>query len=115
MPDNRYPGSPVAWAENLPGSRYDPEESALLCAVSRWRGCHQDRLPNQAEQLTIFFTLGYRKPGQQQLQASDQQDFRLALAAYQQEQGRRFPTWTEILQVVRQLGYRRVVFTIPGR
>src|SRR5581483_3363899 len=115
VPDNRYPGSPVAWAENLPGSRYDPEESALLCAVSRWRGCHQDRLPNQAEQLTIFFTLGYRKPGQQRLQASDQQDFRLALAAYQQEQGRRFPTWTEILQVVRQLGYRRVVFTIPGR
>ncbi len=38
----------------------------------------------------------------------DDTEFLLAIAAYQKRFGRRYPTWREVLTVLRSLGYRKV-------
>lgn len=45
-------------------------------------------------------------------------EFMRAMQAYKQSSGRAFPTWSEALQVLEGLGYRKVVFEPeppPGR
>lgn len=37
----------------------------------------------------------------------DEEEFLRAMAAYQARTGRRFPTWTEALSVLKGLGYAR--------
>ena len=39
---------------------------------------------------------------------SDQFEFVMAVEAYKKVNHKLYPTWTEILEVVRQLGYRKV-------
>ena len=39
---------------------------------------------------------------------ADETEFLLAVAAYQKRFGRRYPTWLEVLNVLRCLGYRKV-------
>ena len=43
---------------------------------------------------------------QAQLSAAEQ-ELMQAMEAYKQRSGRMFPTWTEVLEVLRSLGYRR--------
>lgn len=38
----------------------------------------------------------------------DELEFGLAIDAYKRQQGRPFPTWSEVLEVLRSLGYRKV-------
>ncbi len=40
-------------------------------------------------------------------------EFLLAVSAYQRRYGRRYPTWREILHVLRCLGYRKVAEAVP--
>ncbi len=37
----------------------------------------------------------------------DEWEFAKAMAAFQKATGRRYPSWREVLQVVKALGYRR--------
>jgi hypothetical protein len=39
---------------------------------------------------------------------AEEEEFLRALALYQKRQGRRFPTWCEVLYVIHCLGYRKV-------
>ena len=39
---------------------------------------------------------------------SEQFEFVMAIEAYKKVNKRLYPTWTEVLEVVRQLGYRKV-------
>ncbi len=43
----------------------------------------------------------------------DETEFLLAVAAYQKRFGRRYPTWREILHILRCLGYRKVAEPVP--
>ena len=43
----------------------------------------------------------------------DETDFVLAVAAYQKQFGRRYPTWCEVLNILRCLGYRKVAEPVP--
>jgi hypothetical protein len=43
----------------------------------------------------------------------DDTEFLRAIAAYQKRFGRRYPTWLEVLTVVRCLGYRKVAEPVP--
>ena len=40
--------------------------------------------------------------------SDDEWEFLKAVAAYQRAHGRRYPSWREVLYVLRSLGYRRV-------
>lgn len=40
-------------------------------------------------------------------------EFMRAMQAYKQDSGRPFPTWSEALEVLESLGYRKVVFGPP--
>jgi hypothetical protein len=39
---------------------------------------------------------------------ADQFEFVMAIETYKKVNNKRFPTWTEVLEVIRQLGYRKV-------
>jgi hypothetical protein len=43
----------------------------------------------------------------------DEIEFLLAVASYQKRFGRRFPTWLEVLHILRCLGYRKVENSVP--
>lgn len=40
--------------------------------------------------------------------SGDEVDFMRAMDEYKRKSGRQFPTWSEVLEVVRSLGYRKV-------
>ena len=44
---------------------------------------------------------------------ADQIEFLLAIASYQKRFERRYPTWLEVLNVLRCLGYRKVAEALP--
>jgi hypothetical protein len=39
--------------------------------------------------------------------AADAQEFQEAMRAYKESSGRMFPTWSEVLEVLRALGYEK--------
>lgn len=49
--------------------------------------------------------------------SDDETEFMKAMDRYKRENRRPFPTWSEVLEVLRSLGYRRVaeVTSLPGR
>ncbi|MDY3556644.1 hypothetical protein R5W24_005813 [Gemmata sp. JC717] len=49
--------------------------------------------------------------------SDDETEFMKAMDRYKRENRRPFPTWSEVLEVLRSLGYRRVAETteLPGR
>ena len=44
---------------------------------------------------------------------ADETEFLLAVASYQKRFGRRYPTWLEVLNVLRCLGYRKAADAVP--
>lgn len=42
-----------------------------------------------------------------QLSSKDEQEFMEAMRRYREESGRMFPTWSEVLEVLRGLGYAK--------
>lgn len=44
---------------------------------------------------------------------AEQLEFVLAIASYQKRFGRRYPTWLEVLNVLRCLGYRKTAEPVP--
>ena len=47
-------------------------------------------------------------PGADIAAAGDEWEFLTAMERYQRRTGRRYPTWREVLKVLRSLGYRKV-------
>ena len=50
-----------------------------------------------------------RKSAEEGEMTAEQFEFIMAIEAYKKVNKRMFPTWTEVLEVIRQLGYRKVV------
>jgi hypothetical protein len=50
-----------------------------------------------------------RKAAEEGEMTAEQFEFCMAIQTYKKVNKRMFPTWTEVLEVVRQLGYRKVV------
>ncbi len=44
----------------------------------------------------------------------DEEEFRVALEVYRDQSGRMFPTWSEILEVLRSVGYEKRVWKPVG-
>ena len=49
-----------------------------------------------------------RKSAEEGQMSQEQFDFLMAIDEYKQRNSRPFPTWTEVLEVVKALGYRKV-------
>ncbi len=49
-----------------------------------------------------------RKSAEEGQMTQEQFDFLMAIEEYKQKNARPFPTWTEVLDVVKALGYRKV-------
>jgi hypothetical protein len=49
-----------------------------------------------------------RKAAEQGQMSDEQFEFLLAIEEYKQQNGTRFPTWTEVFEVIKALGYRKV-------
>ena len=49
-----------------------------------------------------------RKSAEEGQMSQEQFEFLMAIDEYKQKNSRPFPTWTEVLEVVRALGYRKV-------
>ena len=49
-----------------------------------------------------------RKAAEQGQMSTEQFEFLMAIDEYKKQNGRSFPTWTEVLEVVKALGYRKV-------
>ncbi len=49
-----------------------------------------------------------RKSAEEGQMSQEQFDFLMAIDEYKQKNSRPFPTWTEVLEVVKALGYRKV-------
>ncbi len=49
-----------------------------------------------------------RKAAEQGQMSDEQFEFVLAIDEYKQKNATRFPTWTEVLEVIQALGYRKV-------
>jgi hypothetical protein len=49
-----------------------------------------------------------RKAAEQGQMSSEQFEFLMAIDEYKKQNDRPFPTWTEVLEVVKALGYRKV-------
>jgi len=45
--------------------------------------------------------------------SAEAMEFAQAMAEFQRETGRRYPSWREVLQVAQALGYRRVAASLP--
>jgi len=49
-----------------------------------------------------------RKAAEQGQMSDEQFEFLLAIEEYKQKNATRFPTWTEVFEVIKALGYRKV-------
>lgn len=49
-----------------------------------------------------------RKAAEEGQMSDEQLDFLMAIEQYKKQNKRNFPTWTEVLEVVKALGYRKV-------
>jgi hypothetical protein len=49
-----------------------------------------------------------RKAAEEGQMSDEQFEFLMAIDEYKKKNGRHFPTWTEVLEVVKALGYRKV-------
>ncbi len=58
--------------------------------------------------------LSYERKAAEEGQMSDEQfDFLMAIDEYKRKNQRPFPTWTEVLEVIKALGYRKVAEPEP--
>ena len=49
-----------------------------------------------------------RKSAEEGNMSDEQFDFLMAIEEYKKENSRPFPTWTEVLEIIKALGYRKV-------
>ena len=49
-----------------------------------------------------------RKAAEEGYMSDEQFDFLMAIDEYKKQNARPFPTWTEVLEVIKALGYRKV-------
>ncbi len=85
--------------EHIPEHRKGRERRQ--CVVDRRLGLDRRRGPGR--RLT-----DERKAAEQGQMSDEQFEFLLAIEEYKKKNTRPFPTWTEVLEVIKAMGYRKV-------
>ena len=82
-------------------SEYNGENDRRRNVVDRRLGLDRRRGPGRR--------LSDERKAAEQGQMSDEQfEFLLAIDEYKRKNSKRFPTWTEVFEVIKALGYRKV-------
>ena len=88
------------------------ETFEFISAVDEYKRAHMRSFLKDEEVLAILHDLGYRPPGRTAACREPDEEQLAAYAAarkrYRIEQGRLFPTWSEVFELLRELGYARV-------
>jgi hypothetical protein len=85
--------------ENIPD--YSGEQDRRTNVVDRRLGLDRRRGPGRR--------LSEERKAAEQGQMSDEQfEFLLAIDEYKRKNSKRFPTWTEVFEVIKAMGYRKV-------
>ncbi len=85
--------------EHIPEQRKGRERRQ--CVVDRRLGLDRRRGPGR--RLT-----DERKAAEQGQMSDEQFEFLLAIEEYKKKNTRPFPTWTEVLEIIKAMGYRKV-------
>ena len=87
------------------------ETFEFITAVDDYKRRNMRSFLNDSEVLEILFDLGYRLPGRSDLGREPAEEQLKAYAAarqrYRVEQGRLFPAWSEVFELLHGLGYQR--------
>ena len=97
------------------------EQFEFVKAIETYKRKKNKPFPNWVDVLDVVTTLGYRSVEAKTIDFNDapqsaydtsdlthvQADFVRAVETYKHVNKKRFPTWTEVLEVVDQLGYRK--------
>ncbi len=80
----------------------------FISAIDEYKRKHMRSFLDDAEILDVLFELGYVSPEGLEHPTDDQlAAFADIRQRYRKEQGRLFPTWSEVYDLLTQLGYRR--------
>lgn len=84
------------------------ETFEFIAAVDEYKRRHLRSFLEDAEILEIIFELGYSRDGLDPAVTETQlDDFAEARERYRLDEGRLFPTWSELFELLSQLGYER--------
>ncbi|HNS19727.1 MAG TPA: hypothetical protein PKH24_04470 [Sedimentisphaerales bacterium] len=87
---------------DLGGNPYDPNfTDRRQSVVDRRLGLDRQRGPGRRRS-------DERRAAEEGQMSDEQFEFLMAIDEYKRANARPFPTWTEVLEVIRALGYRRV-------
>lgn len=97
------------------------EQFEFVQAIERYKRKKNKPFPNWVDVLDVISTLGYEVVEPKTIECEDapltydtsdltrlQAEFVRAVETYKHVNKKRFPTWTEVLEVVDQFGYRKV-------
>jgi len=80
----------------------------FIAAVDHYKRSHMRSFLEDREVLEIFFDLGWSRPDVEPAVTDDQlEDYAASRLRYRVEQGRLFPTWSEVFDLFMALGYKR--------
>jgi len=80
----------------------------FIAAVDHYKRGHMRSFLEDREVLEIFFDLGWSRPDAEPVVTDDQlADYAASRLRYRVEQGRLFPTWSEVFDLFMGLGYKR--------
>jgi len=83
------------------------ETFEFITSIDEYKRKHMRSFLSDREILSVLASLGYRRgPGSEPGEA-DLADYARARARYRAERGRLFPTWSEVFQLLVDLGYER--------
>ena len=83
------------------------ESFEFIAAIDHYKRKYMRSFLSDREVLEIVYGLGYSCGSRTEPSALDLTEYAEARARYRKERGRLFPTWSEIFELLLELGYRR--------
>lgn len=114
LPDDRIPSKTVVRTRTPRPDELTRETFEFIAAIDEYKRRHMRSFLNDEEVLEVLFSLGYALAEDAtdadgpRVTEDRLRDFSDARLRYRAEHGRLFPTWSEVFELLRELGYERV-------
>lgn len=83
------------------------ETFEFIAAIDEYKRKHMRAFLSDREVLGVLFALGYGPKRKGEPSEKELAEYAAARARYRAERGRLFPTWSEVFQLLLDLGYQR--------